>query len=91
MYYSGSVADKRNLWVRNSLRRVAEISEPTKLLPLERWENIPRSRKEDLIRLLTMESEGGGWIPNDLFEDDPEEAEAQADAIKALVTYLGAE
>lgn len=59
--------------------------------PATDWEVLPRNRKEDLIRLLIMESEGGGWIDPDMFEDDPEEAQAQVAAIEALVKKLAGE
>jgi hypothetical protein len=52
------------------------------------WNDLPQDRKEAFIELLVMESEGGGWIPEDLFNEEPEEAEAQVEAIKAAIVLL---
>lgn len=55
---------------------------------MKSWKDISLLRKIDLIRLLSMEAEGGGWIPDDLWEENEEEAEAQVEAIQAVISFL---
>lgn len=56
---------------------------------MDDWNKLPQDRRDAIIALLVMESEGGGWIPNELFESNPEEAKAQSDAVTALAEHLG--
>lgn len=53
------------------------------------WETIPTDRKKLLVELLVMEATGaGGWIDDDLWDDNPAEAQAQYDMILAGAEYL---
>jgi len=55
---------------------------------LKRWTNVPVERRQTLRELLKMESEGGGWIPGELFVEEPTKATQQAGDIQALVAML---
>ena len=43
-----------------------------------------------LIELMEMEAEGGGWIPNELFKDDPNAALQQASDLRVLIGLVKA-
>ena len=52
------------------------------------WKDISPERRKALLDLLQMEAEGGGWIPIELFEEDPDEAREQVAAIQAAIQAL---
>lgn len=55
---------------------------------ISRWTAVPAERRKTIIELLEMESQGGGWIPNEDFKEQPERAGEQADDIERLIELL---
>ena len=60
------------------------------LKAVQAWANLPKERRMMLVELLKMEAEGGGWIPNDMFKDQPKEAERQTADLQVLINLIEA-